>query len=209
MRGTSIIVLLCVAVLTLVIAPAAFAAAIDVTDISPDGGNTGETVHCTVYGVFNPVAFQTGEPQFTLSRGLTTIYGVTTWFGGFPFQHADVRFAIPDSATLGWYDLEAEQQEGATHWSDILLNAFYVDEYPVIDWVDPEALVAGTMYRTIVVHGRHFYSVPRVGDPCEPPGTGDHVPFVAAALGGDPRVHARLARAAARRSAEPGAPAGR
>jgi hypothetical protein len=158
MRGISIIVLLCVAVLTLAIVPAAFAAAIDVTDISPDSGNTGETVHCTVYGVFNPVAFQTGQPQFTLDDGITTIHGVTTWFGGFPFQHADVSFAIPDSATLGWYDLEAEQQEGATHWSDILLNAFYVDEYPVIDWVEPEALMAGAMYRTIVVHGRHFYS---------------------------------------------------
>ena len=142
MRGRFIIVLLCAAALALAAAPAALAAAIDVTDITPDVGGTGTSVECIVYGSFNhPINQLNFEPEFTLSDGVTTIHGVTTWFDNYGGTRAGVVFAIPHSATLGLYDLRAEQTEGLLLHSDVLLDAFLVEVLPAIDWIDPPSLV--------------------------------------------------------------------
>ena len=158
MRGRFIILLLCVAALALGAAPAAWAAAIDVTDITPDVGGTGTTVECIVYGAFNhPINQLNFEPEFTLSDGLTTIDGYTAWFDNAGGTRARVLFDIPDSATLGLYDLFAHQTVGLISNSDVLLDAFLVEEVPVIDWLDPASLSVGPTARTIIVHGRHFW----------------------------------------------------
>ncbi len=151
MRGRLIVLAVCAAVLLLFAAPAAFAAPIDVQSIAPDSAGTGETVECSISGHFNFPASVGNWPQFTLSDGVTTIHGDTTWFA--TPNWAEVRFTIPAAATLGWYDLIAEQQLG----TDVLPNAFYVDEFPVILWVDPASLPAGPAPRAITVHGKHFY----------------------------------------------------
>jgi hypothetical protein len=157
MRGRFIIVLLCVAALALAAAPAALAAAIDVTDIAPDVGGAGTTVECIVYGAFNhPINQLNFEPEFTLSDGLTTIDGYTSWFDNAGGTRARVVFDIPDNATLGLYDLFAHQTVGMIPNSDVLLDAFLVQQVPVIDWLDPASLSIGPAAKTVIVYGRHF-----------------------------------------------------
>ena len=155
MRGRLIILLVCALVLTLVAAPAAFAAPIAVTGHRARHGGPGDD--CRVLGLrrVQPPAraceLAAVRAQRWLSRRSTaTRHGSPTTGLG-----RKCRFTIPASATLGWYDLS--QQNGSSRDGRAARTRSTWTSVPSSTWVDPASLPAGPTPRAITVHGRHFY----------------------------------------------------
>ena len=149
MRGRSIILLLCVTAALLIAVPAAQAYPFGVTDISPDVGNRGGTMTCTVCGnFFYPLSHGTYAPRFTLRDGWTEIQGTAVWLN-YQGTRASVTFAIPPNARLGLYDLYAEQWDGGFVYHDVLCDAFCVEQGPVILGLSPSSAAVGSSAMTM------------------------------------------------------------
>jgi len=152
------LVLICVAVMMLIAAPAA-TAAITVTSIAPSSGEAGTTVQCTVRGTFYaPVNLITPRaPIFELVNGATTITG-TTVSASVTSTSASVSFALPAGAPAVWYALEARQTHGifpgivTDHAT--LAHAFQV--VPTISSLSPSSVVAGGPELALQVNGGNF-----------------------------------------------------
>jgi hypothetical protein len=146
----------------LLAAPVAMAA-ISMTSISPDRGDRGTTVNCTVYGSFwHPLSFIVSAPTFQLVSGATTIDGTTTGIMATTGEKAYVTFDLPAAAPTGWYTLKASQTHGI--WPTIetdtasLSGAFYVQQRPLINNTNPVSVMAGSGNLTLTVYGNYFFS---------------------------------------------------
>ena len=160
MRGRSIILLLCVTAALLIAVPAAQAYPFGVTDISPDVGNRGGTMTCTVCGnFFYPLSHGTYAPRFTLRDGWTEIQGTAVWLN-YQGTRASVTFAIPPNARLGLYDLYAEQWDGGFVYHDVLCDAFCVEQGPVILGLSPSSAAVGSGSLGVTVFGQNFIYTP-------------------------------------------------
>jgi hypothetical protein len=163
MKRRIVLLLVCAAALALVVAPAALATSFEITDISPDDGNRGGTISCIVYGSFyHPVSWSTHAPRFWLSDGFTDIAGSTTGVSVFG-SGAFVSFHIPAHATLGYYDLFAEQRAGGITYSDFLIDAFWVEQGPVIVGLSPSSATVGSANLGVTVFGDNFIYIPGMG----------------------------------------------
>ena len=161
MKRRALIVLVGVAVLLALAAPAALAySGLRVTAISPNVAGNGEVVECAVGGsFFTPIDHViTHTPEFTLWNGSTAIYGTTksvTPAGNVAW----VRFYIPIDAPAGLYDLEATQEYDGFVYSDWRSQAFQVVQKPVILRLEPGTVVAGSGDLKLVVNGLNFIRV--------------------------------------------------
>jgi hypothetical protein len=153
-------ILLLLAAALLLVAPAAMAD-ISVTGISPNFGERGETVSCTVTGSFyHPLNMVNFAPQFSLVKGIKTIDGTTSGINPFGTE-AYVSFVIPLMSQTGAFTLYAQQTTGMVSHTDSLTNAFQVlpgPPAPYITGTNPTMVAAGSGSFMLTVYGENFRS---------------------------------------------------
>ncbi|MCU0972042.1 MAG: hypothetical protein MUF57_09745 [Gammaproteobacteria bacterium] len=157
------------AVLALSASPAL--AEIEVADVTPSSGAAGQSVTCTVEGMFytNNIVFEATTPLFELVKGATKISGTT---GSYDSGRASVTFALPAAAPQGSYDLRATQSHklyNVTFWTEdqtTKSNAFRVTAAPppTVTAVNPTSVWAGCVKTDIVltVSGTNFVNGSRI-----------------------------------------------
>lgn len=146
---------LCALLLLLAVVPAA--AAIGLNDITPDVGDRGTTVTCTVTGSFYyPYGLFYGNPSFQLLNGASTIDGTTVSWDQDAGTQATVTFTIPADATIGLWTLQAQQFAFAMLNTVQKADAFSVRQPPVIASLNPASGTAGSGDLTVTVLGKGF-----------------------------------------------------
>jgi hypothetical protein len=160
MKRRVLFVLVCVAALLVVAAPAAQASGdLYLYDISPNHGGSGELVNCVIQGNFyHPINHLNFAPEFSLRNGSTVIPG-TTHNVAADGSYAIASFYIPVDAPAGLYDLHASQTVGLLTYTYTRMYAFQVVLRPVITGLDPMSAVAGSGELKLVVKGFNFVKV--------------------------------------------------